>query len=79
MTAPRYEVIPHKVWLHTSGRKASIYGAHPSTNSADEPNWEIVEAGFTVRDNHRNTVGMCRPPFATEQAAQDFVCELMAL
>lgn len=75
----RYEVVPHKVWLHTSGRKASIYGASPYCSAADEPNWKMVEAGFTVRDNHHNTVGMGRPPFATEQAAQDFVDELRSL
>ena len=53
----RYELIEQKHWKHTNGATASIYGACPWTNDWDKPNWDVVSAGFTIRDNKTSEVG----------------------
>ena len=68
----RYEVIESKAWVHTSGRRASIYGAAPWTAESDRANWQIVSQGWTVRNPHNGQVGACRQPFATRDEAQAF-------
>lgn len=51
--AYRFEIIPRKFWKNVqTGQTASIYGAMPGGAG-----WEIVEDGFTFRDNQHNTVG----------------------
>lgn len=75
----RYEVIPSKTWVHSSGRKASIYGACPWTSETDRPNWQVVSDGFTIRDNRTNTVGMGRPPFKTAEEARVQINEWAAV
>jgi hypothetical protein len=61
--------IEAKRWRHTSGRAASVYGACPWTSEADEPNWEIETAGWTVQ-HPDGTTGIGRVPFATREEAQ---------
>ena len=63
------EVIESKAWVHTSGRKASIYGAVPWTIDADKPNWSIVTTGYTLRMDN-GTVGYGRPPLPTREEAE---------
>jgi len=67
---PRYTVIPRQYWLNfKNGATASLYGAIPWTREADKSNWQVVSVGFTVRDNVRGTVGICRKPWDTEAEA----------
>jgi hypothetical protein len=68
----RYEIIESKHWKHVSGRTASIFGSVPYVNDADAENWQIVIAGWTVRDNRSGTVGIGRKPFQTREEAQAF-------
>jgi hypothetical protein len=68
----RYEIIESKHWKHVSGRTASILGAVPYVNAADAENWQIVIAGWTVRDNRSGSVGTGRKPFQTREEAQAF-------
>lgn len=75
MTA-RYEVIEARHWAHTSGRRASLYGAAPWTSEADRPNWSVVAAGWTVRNPYTGQVGACRAPFATREEAEAFAARL---
>ncbi len=74
----RCEVIEYKVWVHASGRKASIYGALPWISKAEESEWTLTRAGWTVRDNVTNTVGFGRVPFETEAPAHAFADEVNA-
>lgn len=69
----QYEVIPHKVWKHTNGRTASVYGACPWANVSEENNWQMIDAGYVIRDNFNNTVGMGRRPFKSFDAAQALI------
>lgn len=71
-------VIVSKVWRHTSGRTASIYGSCPWTNDWDKPNWSVVERGYTIR-NADGTVGCGRPPCATREEAQALADRLNAV
>lgn len=73
----RYEVIESKSWKnHKTGATASIYGACPWTNAADEPNWAMVVRGWTLRDNRNGTVGIGRLPFETKELAIDCASKL---
>jgi len=66
----RYETVTAKSWKNTrTGATASIYGAVPYTNSKDEPDWEIIDVGFTVRDNKTMRVGIGKPPYETKAEA----------
>ena len=48
----RYEVIKRLVGVHQdTGHRISPYGAIP-------PGYKIVVDGWTIRDNHLNTIGM---------------------
>lgn len=67
-----FEVIESRAWVHTSGRRASIYGAAPWTHPGDAPNWSVQSQGWTVRNPHTGEVGACRKPFATKQEAEAF-------
>jgi hypothetical protein len=69
----RYEVVPARYWLNQrTQRTASCYGSHPG-NGSDDADWQVVENGWTIRDNVAGTVGMSRQPFATEREAADFI------
>lgn len=72
----RFEVIPYRVWLRDDGKQASLYGAVPYLSDAEKARWQVVERGWTVRDNHFNTVGMGRTPFATREEAQAFITKI---
>jgi hypothetical protein len=72
----RYEVIPSKQWQHPSGRKVSIYGALPYWG--DKGDWQIVQTGWTWRDNRTNTVGLCRVPAKTREEADTLCAEFNA-
>lgn len=78
-TTPRYEVIPCRYWenAHTK-QKVSLYGAVPYHSNAEAEGWSVVTKGFTIRDNVRSTVGVCRPPFETREDAETFVMTLEA-
>jgi hypothetical protein len=65
-----YEVIEHKVWKHTNGRTASLYGSVPYLSAEEKLNWKVETVGFTVRNNHTNTVGIGRKPWATKAEAE---------
>ena len=67
-----YEVLESRVWRHTSGSTASIYGAAPWTALADAPNWEVVSRGWTVRNPYTGQVGIGRQPFATREEADAY-------
>lgn len=67
----RFEVIESRHWLNSkTGRTASIYGSSPYTSEAERPDWAIVSAGWTIRDNDSGTVGCGRLPWATKEEAQ---------
>ncbi len=69
----RYETVKARYWLNQRTlATASVYGAHPG-NGADDSDWQIVENGWTIRDNVAGTVGMSRQPFETQQEAQFFI------
>jgi len=58
------DIIPYKVYTHTSGRTASPYGSAPWTSNADKPNWTLETRGYTwLLDS--GTVGLCRVPALT--------------
>jgi hypothetical protein len=72
----RYEVIIARQWRRDDGRTASIYGSCPWWGDSEAARWHIERTGWTVRDNKENTVGMCRPPFKTEDEAREFAARL---
>ena len=65
-----WSVVPYRVWLHTSGKRASIHGASPYRNEAEKAQWSVVDAGFTLYNSHFNTYGCGRAPSATHAEAQ---------
>ena len=69
----RYEVIPYMVWQHKTGKRVSIYGASPYRSDKDKEDWEIITDGWTIQDNHTNTIGMGRKPFKEELDALKLV------
>lgn len=71
----RYTVIEYKVWKRDDGATASPYGACPWTSDAEEKRWTLVTRGWTVRDNVRGTVGICKPPWKTKEEAEAWVVE----
>jgi hypothetical protein len=71
-----YEVIESKSWRNNvTGARASIYGACPWTSERERPEWEIVVNGFTVRNPYTGEVGVCRPAWATREAAEKYAAE----
>lgn len=67
------KIIPSRVWQHTSGRQASIYGSVPWTSESDRENWEIVERGYTwycIGMDGNVTIGACRKPAKTYAEAE---------
>jgi hypothetical protein len=66
------KAIEAKRWRHISGRTASVYGACPWTSEADEPNWRIESAGWTVQ-HPDGTTGIGRVPFATKEEADAWI------
>lgn len=68
-----YEVIEHKVWKHANGRTASLYGSVPYLSAEEKLNWKVETVGFTVRNNHTNTVGIGRKPWATKAEAEAWI------
>lgn len=79
MAYTRYQPVPYRYWLRDDGRRASIWGAAPWTSAAERPRWTLTDGGWTIRDNHTNTEGLGRPPFATEQEAAAHCARLAAL
>jgi len=72
----RYKVIPSRVWQHTDGRTASIYGACPWYSETDRNNWTILVRGWTINDMATNEIGrVCKGPMALG-AAQDLCQKL---
>lgn len=70
----RYEVVPAKHWKNSlTGATASIYGSLPYVYDREAQYWSVVRIGWTIRDNKRGTVGICRKPFETEQEAKDWI------
>lgn len=62
------EVIPSKVYRHkVTGRRASIYGAHPEPGAVE--NWEIVQVGWTWKKDD-GTIGLGCVPAATQEEAE---------
>lgn len=74
----RFEAIPAKHYRNTVTRAtASIYGALPYVGQADKANWVIESTGWTIRDNHNNTVGFgLGKPFASESEALRIAAEM---
>ncbi len=70
-------VIESKLWRHTTGRAASIYGAVPWTNAADKPNWQIESTGYTLKMSD-GTVGYGQLPLPTRELAQDVMDKWLA-
>ncbi len=67
----RYIVVESLVWRNArTGATASPYGACPWTRPADEADWSLEKRGYTLRDNHRGTVGIGRQPWKTQEEAQ---------
>lgn len=66
------EVIPSRVYVHTSGRRASPYGSAPWLSDAGKAEWTLVDEGFTVR-HPDGTIGLGRKPFTTAEEAQAWV------
>jgi hypothetical protein len=71
-------VEPYRFWLHTSGRRASLFGALPWTSEADKQNWTLTEKGFTIK-NPDGTRGCGRPPCDTFEEAQALAEKLNAI
>ena len=66
------KVIPNQVYVHTSGRQTSPYGAAPWTSPQDKPNWTLVQRGWTWADTETGTVGLGRPAMSTREDAEAF-------
>jgi hypothetical protein len=79
MKIPRYEVVASRFWRRNDGKSASPYGACPWTSQAEKSRWKLEEAGFTIRDNASNTVGLGRLPFKTMEEAEAHIAKLEAL
>lgn len=63
------EIIPARRWRNTKTKAtASVYGAVPWFTEAAKADWEIESTGFTIKWPD-GTVGLGRPPFATEAEA----------
>lgn len=70
--AQSIQVIPSRVHMHTSGNRASVYGAVPWRSSAEREEWSTVINGYTwevVDTQGRVTVGLCRMPAETLKEA----------
>ncbi|TAN06822.1 MAG: hypothetical protein EPN36_03580 [Rhodanobacteraceae bacterium] len=74
----RFEAIPAKHYRNTVTKAtASIYGAIPYVGNADKANWVIESTGWTIRDNHNNTVGFgLGKPFTSESEALQIAAEM---
>jgi len=44
-----FTVIPWKVWVHTSGQTASVYGAVPYHNEEQAKEWKMEQRGYTAQ------------------------------
>jgi hypothetical protein len=66
------EVIVSRVWLHKSGRMASVYGACPWTGAPGDTreDWKMVERGFTWEMSN-GTIGCGRVPAKTREEAEE--------
>jgi hypothetical protein len=62
-----YEVIKSVVWKHTSGKTASPYGAAPLGDG-----WQMVHAGWTVKNPLTGQVGVGKAPFKSFHEASVF-------
>lgn len=69
----RFEGVPYRVYVHESGRRASIHGACPWRNDAEKAQWRVETAGWTVYDKSTGTYGIGRPPFKSEQELNDWL------
>ena len=63
-------VIEAKLWRHTSGRSASIYGALPWSNPADKDNWKLQKVGYTWTRADGTISPGSRQPFKTKREAE---------
>ena len=65
----RYRVIESKVWKHTNGKTASIYGSCPWYNENDRRHWKIITRGWTIKDVTTNEIGrVCKGPLTLTEA-----------
>ena len=65
-------VVPFYVYVHTSGRQASIWGACPWTSEAERQEWAEECRGWTWRvvgNDGSVTEGLSRPPAKTWEEA----------
>ena len=72
----RYEIIEHKHWRHTNGKKASFYGTIPWISDKEKEQWRIVSNGYTIRDLKTGTIGGFGSPFKTKEEAQNKISKL---
>lgn len=67
-----YEVVIHSVWVHTSGRTASMHGALPWGMGGVKEDWALEARGFTVFNPLTGQYGTGRPPFETRGEADTY-------
>ena len=72
----KYEIVEAKVWKHTNGMTASIYGSCPWVSDADKPNWSLTVVGYTIRNNVLGIVGIGRTPFKTYDEAKNHLMSM---
>jgi hypothetical protein len=68
------DVIPSRRLRHTTtGRTASLYGAHPATGAPGDTrkDWTVETVGWTVA-NDDGTYGCGRQPWATREGAEAY-------
>ncbi len=68
----KYQVVPSRVYRHTSGQCASIHGSVPWRNDIEKAEWTIENSGFTVLNPLTSQYGIGRKPWATREEAQAF-------
>ena len=68
-----YEIVLSKIWLHESGKTASIYGAVPWVNDDEVVNWKMLNVGYTVMNKKSGIVGIGRKPWATLEEAENWL------
>lgn len=66
------EVIEARQWRHSSGRTASVYGSTPWLSESERSSWTLEVVGYTVK-HPDGTIGLGKPPFPTQEAAEAWV------
>jgi hypothetical protein len=70
-----YEVVPYSYDLHKpTGRKFTRgYGGPPGIRGSKPEDWEVVPAGFTVKNRSTGTTGIGREPWKTRGEAEQWL------